>query len=579
MEMSELLSYFKGEKQHYYYKKAVEQAKDLGIHINGEYPGELIEERRPSESVFIKDYRKKIWVPITEETMSQVLTELQKIRKADDWSVRYDVTKFSRMVVEDEQPNEYFEENFPQFKSVTNWAFAVLLQLYAQDANAVMLVLPLEKTEVTTYRRPFPFLFESDQVYEFRAGEFTVLKSKEKYIYTSESGVKGEGDIFYVVDKEEFVKYVQINAKGDFEVEEQYPHNLGYLPAYQLGGAVKKQKGRSFLWKSRLSAMLPRLKEAVREYSDIQAEVVQHVHSEKWVIETQNCTLCKGSGKTRQGNPVEIVDCPQCKGSGTVSTSPYSNMVVNPGKIGEQNVPIPPAGYIQKQVEIVKIQDERIDKHVYRALCAINMQYLDKTPLSESGIAKEVDKDALNNFVNAVAEDIVAIMDKFYECAIDMRYMDIVPDAKKREEMCPKIAVPTKLDVLSAGYLVDEVDRLKKANVNPIIVTATEIELANKKFNNDPTVRDMLVCVYEMDPLGGFSQDDKMTMLQNKGITHEDFVISCNIQRLVKQAYKQDANFFKLDFDSKLKKLQELAKPIIEATEPKVDTTNPEPAV
>ncbi len=579
MEMSELNAYFKGEKKRYYYKAAVDQAHDLGIHMNGEYPFELIEERRPSESIFIKEYRKKIWVPITEETMSQVLTELAKIRKADDWSVRYDPTTFSSKILPDELPTEYFEKNFPQFKSVTNWAFSVLLPIYAQDSNAVMLVLPLEKTEGVTYRRPFPFLFESIQVYQFIAGEFAVLLSKEKHTYKSEGGGSGEGNIFYVVDKEEFVKYVQINSNGDYDIAEQYSHNLGYLPAYELGGAVKKQKGKQFLWKSRLAAMLPRLKEAVREYSDIQAEVVQHIHSEKWVIETQNCTMCKGSGKTRQGNPVEIVDCPQCKGSGTVSTSPYSNMVVKPGKIGEQNIPIPPAGYIQKQIEIVKIQDERIDKHVYRALCAINMQYLDKTPLAESGIAKEVDRDSLNTFVNSVAEDIVNIMDKFYECAIDLRYMDIVPDAKSRRAMCPKISVPTKLDVLSAGYLVDEVDKLKKANVNPIIVTATEIELANKKFSNDPIVRDMLVCIYEMDPLGGFSQDDKLSMLQNKGITQEDYVISSNIQRLVKQAYMQDKKFFSLDFDNKLKKLQQLAKPILDATMPQIDTANPEPVV
>ena len=587
IDEAKLKKYFKGDLRHPFYEKSVEMAHEIAIHMDGMYPVKLIDERRPSESVFIKEYRKKIWEPITQDPIGQVVNELMKIRKADDWSVRYDVNAFSSKIRPDERPSVYFEERFPVFKSVTNWTFSVLLPIYLKDPNAVLLTLPMEKVDdMAAYNRPFPFLFEADQVLECNS-EIAILSAQRKLIATEEDmknpnfwKVSRKGDVYYVIDKTEYVKYRQLDEEGTFEIVEQFSHKLGYQPAFKLKAMFKDQKAGDFLWKSRLSNMVARLNEAVREYSDLQAEVVQHVHSEKWVIATQKCNSCNGSGKVRQGNPIEIITCPQCSGSGTVATSPYNNLVVDPPKKldGQSVFPIPPAGYIQKQVEIVKIQDERVDKHIYKALCAVSMQYLDKSPIAQSGISKEVDKDSLNNFVNSVAEDMVRIMDEYYRVANDMRYKAIVPGEADRKAMLPKVSVPTKLDILSAGYLVDEVKKLKDGNVNPLIIVATEMELANKKFASDPGIRDMVTTVFRLDPLAGISQDDKMSMLQNRGITTEDYVISCNIHRLVQMATDENPKFYTLSRKDQMAKIKELAKEMIQNAKPQVRTTvDPEP--
>lgn len=566
-----LAKYFRGEKRHDFYNESVKLAHSVNIHACGEYPQEMIEERRPSESEYIKKYREKIWKPITMETISQVVNELMKIRKADDWSVKFDKTKFPNSIRKEETPDLYFESKFPYFESATNWAFSVLLQTYLVDANAVLLTLPLERVQNTNYRRPYPFLFKSANVIGWQEDDFCILRSKDQVNYM-EDRTMVQGEKFYLVTKEHFLIYKQINSKGEFEKEEEYAHELGYLPAFKLKAVFKDYREGEYLWQSRLYAMIPRLDEAIREYSDLQAEVVQHIHSEKWVIQTQNCTKCSGTGKVRQGNPIEIVSCPQCRGAGTVSTSPYSNMVLKPAKVGEQNIPIPPAGYIQKDIDIVKIQDERIDKHIFKALCAINMQYLDKVPLSESGISKEVDKESLNNFVHSVAEDIVRIMDRFIATAIDYRYKDVVQDEAARREMRPVINVPSKLDVLNATYLVDEISRLKSAKVNPLIINATEVELANKKFSADPAIRDTVLLTFQLDPLSGYTQDEKMTMLSNRGISTADYVISCNINRFLKEL-AMDKTFFGLSYEDKMKKLHEKAQAMIADMQPKVNTS------
>lgn len=576
MEASELVKYFRGDKRHPFYVKSVEQATNIGVHAKGMYPSKLIDERRPSESEFIRAYRKQIWEPITQEPITQVESELMKIRKADDWSINYKSAKVSPSIKQGESLEDYCEKKFPKgFTSVTNWTFSVLLDCYLTDAAGLFLVIPLERVEKTEYRRPFPSWFPSVSVLEY-TDEIAILSNSREELNATEKSVP---NIFYVADKMQVVKYVEAK-EGNYEISDTIVHNLGYVPLISARGIFRDSKEGYILWGSRIACMVPRLNEAAREYSDLQAEVVQHIHSEKWVIATQNCMSCKGTGKVRQGNPIEILDCPQCSGSGSIATSPYSTLLVQPPKPG-QNAVIPPTAYITKPVEIVKIQDERIDKHIYKALCSLNMQYLDKIPLVESGYSKMVDKESLNNFVHSVAEDIVAFMDRLYRMINDYRYKDIVEDEKDRAEMLPSINVPSKLDIISASYLVDEVKKLKDGGINPIIINATEVELANKKFNDNNDIRNMLQCVYELDPLTGISQEDKMSMLQNKGITHEDYVISCNIQYLIKQALLTDNNFFKIPTLKKQEKIKELAASILENTQPvKINIEQPrDPAI
>lgn len=573
----DLKEYFSGQKKYFFYADAVKEAAALNVHANRDYPKDLIEKRRPSESEFIHTYRKEIYRSQTKGPIGKVLSELMKIRKSDDWSILY-TTQPPASIKKGEEPESYFEKRFPTFKSVTNYAFTVLLKSALLEANSVILVMPLntKPANKSEYRRPFPWWFNTEAVIEFKEEEVCILKSKDKATYTDGGKEYTDGEIFYLVDTEKITRYEQANTKREFVAADEYAHGLGYMPAFKVGGQFLRTQEGCYLYESRISSMIDHLDEAAREYSDLQAEVVQHIHSEKWVLDTQSCQVCNGTGKIKQGNPIEIAPCKQCKGSGSVATSPYLNIVIKRAKVGEQQWTGEPAGYIKKPVEIVEIQDRRIDKHIYKALASINMEFLSDVPLNQSGIAKEVDRDALNTFVNAVAEDIVANMDRLYKICNDYRYKDLIPSEEERDKLLPKIAVPTKYDILSTNYLVEEVKKLREGKVNPLIINASEIELANKKFNNNPEVRDRLACIFDLDPLPGLTTDDKLSMLQNKGITLEDYVISCNIQSLVQLAYFQDKEFGKKDLPERQKKILELAAPKIKAATIKIDI-NPDP--
>lgn len=558
---TELSYYFNGSLRHKAYGETVKLSERYRYHAEGVYPKEMIEERRPSESKAVKEYREKVWKPITKPTWGKVVTELNKIRRSSDWMIKYNSDNIPARVLPEETLQEYCEKKYPLgFTSITNWVFSFLLPQYLKDPNSVIAIMPLDKTEAqpNEYIKPFAYVFDSWQVLDFVQGDYAVLKSTDKVIYQDENGRKYYGDVYYIMTTMYIQRYEESKGSKKLSLAWEYHHNIGELPAFRVKGLIHKSYDSTFVYKSRLDDMMPRLDEVLREYSDLQAEVVQHIFSEKWETVSDDCPVCKGKGDIRTaGVKGETVKCYACEGSGAKARGPYSTLQIRVPMAGEKPIGTPPAGYIQKDVTIVKIQDERIDKHEFKALSSINMEYLAQTPLNESGKAKEVDKDALNNFVNAVAEDIVWTMDEVYYYSNEMRYNVIVPNAAQRKGLLPYIPVPEKFDLLSSTYLEDQISKQKENKGNPIIINAMEEEYVNKKFAADDDIRKRVLLSIRLDPLAGVGEDDRASRMSQNGITKETYVLSCNIREFIDQAIDEKGESF---FTMKPKEQKDLLK-------------------
>jgi hypothetical protein len=531
-----LSPYLTGVKKHKAYAQSVKMYKELEVHADGAYPRKLIDERRPNEAPHIKEYRQSIYEPVTQDVINRVASSLTKIRRSVDWSITHPIEYYAPSIPEQERLHRYADTSLPLFESLEGWLFTVGLKNYLLDANAIVLITPVstELADAASYLEPVPVIYNSPAILEYIPNSLLIVLVND--------GANGEPKEFRVVTRDESQKWV---ASGDgITMIGTYAHKLGYLPAFRLGGTYYSTVGTSLIYASRIAPMLPRLNDAAREYSDLQAEVVQHIHSEKWEWAADRCPSCRNAAGVPTGfvngtaTGAKKITCPSCKGNLLVPSSPYLSMQIRPtnAQQGEANAPIPPAGYITKDVAIVKIQDERIDKHLYKALASINMHFLDQSPLSQSGIAKEVDRDELNNFVYAVAEDLVRIMQLAYNCIIDYRYSKAMPNNEDRVLIRPRIAVPEKLDLLSTTYLAAEIKQVKDAGINPLIVSTLEAEFAAKKFYNEPKVRDLIHLVLSLDPLAGISEEDKMVRLNNGGVSRLAYVLSSNILSIVKEA-------------------------------------------
>ncbi len=547
--------------KHLNYDLTVKLAKRLTTHASGIVPEDLIYKRRPSEPEEIKEYRKQIYVPITKNPISKVITSLQKIRRSQDWSIQYQ-SNIPSIIADGESLEDYCEKNYPGFASITNWVFSELLQRYLLDANSFVAVIIKDlPTSTSEYLKPVAEVFSSQQVIDYVEDEYLVLKSADKVKYTSKSGYRTyyDGDIYYILTEDHIIRYKQVSRNGDLDIDLVYDHGIGRIPAFRVGGNFHKRVNNDTLYESRIDSMVPSLDEAAREYSDLQAEIVQHIHSEKYIYTNTECPHCKGTGldsNTRES-------CTHCNGAGHIkSVSPYGEYIIRAQSVGENAMPTPPIGYINKSSDIAKLQDERVENHIYRALASINMEFLAETPLNQSGTAKEVDKDELNNFVNSIAEDLVRIMDNIYYFIGEYRYIYVL-SKDDRKSMMPKIYVPEKFDILDSSYLMLEIQAAKTSKVNSALIKDMEIEYARKKYNADESIAEKIIMIYNLDPLYGYTIDEKMTILNNDGVTTRDYVVSCNIMSFVNKAMNRDQDFVKLDFDKQMEALYQLADEVI----------------
>ena len=120
----------------------------LEVHIEGKYPFELINERRPNESSEIKEYRYKIYQNVFKSTTTRILTSLSKAKKAEGFQVAYPVDATS--TPEAEKLQRYVTEDVPLVGSVLDWGFETLMKMMLMDANAICVVAPMNLANANT---------------------------------------------------------------------------------------------------------------------------------------------------------------------------------------------------------------------------------------------------------------------------------------------------------------------------------------------------------------------------------------------------------------------------------------------
>lgn len=576
----ELKGYFTDDvnNRHCYYKESVEQAEAMAVHADGSYPCTLLDERRPNEPEEVLCYRKKIFIPKTKPYFLKILASLSKIRRSSDWSVRYE-GEFPK-IPEGEMLQDYCETAFPKFTSITNWIYSVWLKKYLVDPNAVIFIYPDLVLKENEFLKPFPYIFDCCHVIDYIDEDFAVLVNPEGCTYSTSKG-ENSGKSFFVITTERIQRYDQIDGRMNFALALDYEHGLESLPVYKIGGVICQAEGERYLYESRISGVLPEFDEAVREYSDLQAAKVLHMFPERWEYTQHECSVCKGTGLRRNPQwshgceasiPCDLpCDNKSCY-KGYVVAGPYSKIMVRPSLTleGQGNIPVPPAGFVEKDVEIIKVQDTSVENHIHNALAAINFEFLMLTPLNQSGTAKEVDKDELNNTVHSIAEDMVRNMDWLYWMIAKYRYQ-IQYSGDDINEMVPAISVPEKYDILSSAHLEAQLTTAKTNNSNAVIVNALEIEYSNKAFNNDPEVRNRVELVLNLDPLANISEDDKMSRLSNRGITQLSYIISSNIHEFVQRALDEDPQFADKDLTEQKEKMMEYAKELEAANQIQIE--------
>jgi len=105
---------------------------------------------------------------------------------------------------------------------------------------------------------------------------------------------------------------------------------------------------------------------------------------------------------------------------------------------------------------------------------------------------------------------------------------------------------------------VDELTAMVNAKVDPAIINAAQIELADKKFN-ESKIKDLVILKLKLDPFAGVPEENISLLRTFGAIDQADLVVHANINKFVTRAMNEVDGFAELGYADQLQIMQQYA--------------------
>lgn len=543
-----------------YIKCAREKAEVLEYHFENEYPEKLLNAQHPSEEPWMREYRKRRWQSPTLVSTGRVYHFLQKIQQADDFKIKWESDYEKTGIAEEingknNTLKHYCQNEIPLYKDLETWLFNTFLKAYLSDPNSIVAILPeidewIEKPEEYTqveWTRPYPHIFETEDLL-YETDEWVLLEVEE---WKDQN--KRKWKQYLAITKEGLVLFRQIGPfteSSPFKVYE-IPYNFEYLPVIKTGNIVYEEEDGNLIFDSVLSPCIPAWNEVLYRTDDLNILYAVHALPQKWALKLSPCKTCNGTGY-RTNAQKERTDCRECNGSGRASSTPFSLLEINIDRITAVNPnpsvpPIPPAGYIERPIDSVKLFQDDILTKEFQGFKAIGLEILGQIPAAQSGIAKEYDRKELNTFCYSVCVHLAAVYRIAVYHILYQRYNSLFASALiddyQVKAALPELTIPTDFDVLTSAVLGDMLTKARAGGFNPIIINGIEMDYVEKLYGENSSKKTYLQILSTLDPLPFKTVDEKTVLLQSSGCTKLDYVLSANLASFVTQLIDENPDW------------------------------------
>jgi hypothetical protein len=544
-----------------YIEYARQKAEELEYHFENEYPEKLLLTQHPSEEPWMKEYRKRRWQAPTTTATGRVYTFLQKIQQADDFKIAFesDFKKTGvaeRIGLQNNTLEYYVSDMLPKYGNLETWLFNVFLKTYLQDANALVVTLPdfeefiKRPQEVASldFSRPYPQIIESEDLI-WEGEDYAIIKVED---YKDLNRKKW--DQFLAFTKQGLILFRQVNLYTYDQPFQIFilPFELPYLPICKVGNIIYEEEDGKMVFDSVLAPCLPAWNEVLFRTDDLNILWAMHALPQKWALKMSPCKTCNGTGM-RTNKKEQRISCADCSGSGRASSSPFGLMEINIDRVSAINPtpivpPVPPAGYIERPTDTVKLFQEDIVQKEFQGFKAIGLEILSQIPAAQSGIAKEYDRKELNTFCFSVTVHLATIYKKVCFYILFQRYnalfaSSLMNDDKVKAAL-PQITIPTDYDVMTADMVGEMLTKAMAGKFNPIITAGIEEDYVEKLYGENSIQKTYLKILKNLDPLPYKSTDEKTVLLSSSGCTQFDYVLSCNLPAFIMQLVSQDAMWY-----------------------------------
>jgi hypothetical protein len=590
------------DKKHGYrhscYDECCDHAEVMSWHLYGCKPEELLTRSRPREDPDVTKYRLDNYEPTTKSAADKAITIVQKIFNPNLYSIRW-----SQESSGSKKLKEYSLEYYPEYNSVVNFTKDVLLRKMLADPNAVIAIMPqnvpglvqkmgenmqpaidesgepIYVVQSSVEITPRIIVYGCTAIWNYDYDHFLINTGSESELDNQRNEVTWF--LFDYYDGNHFIKfraYVTPTNMLVKEIEAQYNHNFGEVPAWRLQGKSESEENGEIVFKSFFDSAVPYWNLCIIHESDLIGAYINHIHPIMYEI-TEECNFvydnkykCRaGLIKTEGG---ETISCPSCNGTGSRSMGPYGIKKISKDKLMEGDGPSQlPIGYVPVPTDATKMLEERVDRLRQLGLASINMDIEDKVGENQSGVAKVIDRsaqyDTLFNIGSVVFD--VHLQQIFY---FFNAYINGVIDRssnKDPDKNLPEINKPTQFDIASTAELINNFKAAKDSNLDPNYLQIKQEEIATRDLTTNPDLKKFTFLLLDLDPLPGMSAQDVSLNVSRAFVRQIDAVIHNNLKRFIERAISEDKNFTEADKKDQVAKLEEYGKEYVTQNKPQID--------
>lgn len=509
----------------------------------------------PNEPEYITTYKLQTFQAITKTYFNKVLTTIQRIQKSDDFIVTY----------QDGKVKSYCNKPICGYNDIISWYFGFMLKYLLQEPNGYVVVMPEYNIHDRTISLdPIPKLIPARNV----------LYESEHYIIYKDCETE---DVFWYITYNSIYRIVDLKDKSNKAEYEITPiiedHSLGNV-FFKIGGIPYNETRK--LYESFISGALPFWNIALLQNSEKIAGTKQHMHPTPWRYAISKCPECSGKGSIKHydtlRNELKHYDCPNCNSG--AAKGMFSEIVYTPPKSAlDGDIMKPPfAGYIEKDFSSIEFINQDIKDNLYSALAALNMEFLMESPMNQSGVAKEMDRQELNSFLYQITSHIVNnnlyplihIMGKWLYINDPILYQNTT-------DTFVSISIPVEYDVTGSTNYEAKITQAKQSGASKYVINGYEKKLIESRFQSNTDDKNVMLLINKLDPYPQFTTDEKQSMLTNKTVTKESVVLSNNIYQIVYGLYwnTKGEGFMNFTLDKQLSLCYKEVKKIIKKSDEK----------
>ena len=507
------------------------------VHTQKASPRLLINGRRPHEGHQVMDYRIATYEPITNDSIRRAIDHLQQIIKDSNISI-----ETSDMLTE--------YRNGPNFigQTLTGYINQEVVPRMIDDPNGLLIWFPDgEGLQDPTQRVDVkPFLLLSENIHHLTKHVVSWLSAKKSPVRVGDE-IRMEGNVYFIVTENEYIKRIQIGKKEQENYEDilLYQHNLGFLPAVLLGGipsmgdpeeviefnddgSPKRQTDHQHNGEDReeldyfcsyFSSFVPWGNEAIRQFSDHQAIMVtsafpiREMKEEPCPNKGQHQGAChNGFVKNTDGNDVA---CHVCNGKGYIMpSSPYGIILTGSKDTNFSNEKPdnrPALRYITPDVDILDYSGKHWKDLLEKGEKALNQVFTDH---AQSGKAKEIDREDRTASLDKIGHNIIRITKQSLAIIQGLRFRDINTPIS--------IMAPPTFHQRTVSEVLEELQELQTSNAPTAIKAEVAKDVFKKRFPQNPRLHKVIDLVAAVDVLFGLALPDINMMLASGGITERE---------------------------------------------------------